>query len=233
MTPALAPGTLRTIHRVWARRLGAPAHSFEADGVVPVVWDGADAVSVVRLGGAIVLGGPESALGALRDLPGPRLLDPAAVMLALEGRGPRLFGAAHLAFVDQGKVTAPASVRSASRGDLEEVLATLSEDERAESGLREMERWWVASGPTGAPAAAAGCETWDGAIAHLGVAVAPQRRGTGLGAAAASAAIARSLASGLVPQWRSGVGNAASRRLGTTLGAVPLGEQVTVDLDLR
>lgn len=58
-------------------------------------------------------------------------------------------------------------------------------------------------------------------------------RGPGAGGGTesiASAAITDALSSGLVVQWRSGVDNEASEVLGRRLGAVALGEQITVDL---
>lgn len=197
-----------------------------------MVWDGVPAASVVRLGGTTVVGAPSAALASLRELTPQQLVEPAALIAALERFDPELFGAARLAFADRRTVTAlthqPA--REATRADLQAVTDALTEAERDECGLLEMDRWWVLEQRAHEPVAAAGYEIWDDRIAHIGVAVAPSHRGEGLGAAVASAVISDAVSSGLVVQWRSGVDNAASAELGRRLGAVVLGEQVTVDL---
>lgn len=220
------------VHEVWAGRLGVDAAAFGADGVVPVVWGGIRAVTVVRLGGTTVVGAPRETLASLRQLTPQQLVEPAALIAALESFDPELFGAARLAFADRSTVTAltQPSVREATRADLEAVADTLAPAERDECGLLEMDRWWVLEQRADQPVAAAGYEIWNGRLAHLGVAVAPGHRGEGLGAAVASAAISRALSSGLVVHWRSGVDNEASEELGRRLGALALGEQITVDL---
>jgi len=232
VTTALAPDSVRAIRRVWAERLGTTEGLLEHDGAAAVRWDAVPAASVVRIAGTTVVGAPPRALEKLASLDPASLLDPESLMNALEGLSPTLFGAAVLSYLDAGTFT-PVSDRraaAAARDEVEPMLRALPSAERDESGLEEMDRWWVVTAADGTPLAAAGCETWNGALAHLGVAVAPQARGTGSGAAAASAAIEHALGDGLVVQWRSGVRNHASRRLGARLGAVPLGEQVTVDL---
>lgn len=232
MIPTLESDSLRTIHQVWAGRLGVEAAAFDVDGVVPVVWGGAPAASVVRLGGTTVVGAPKAALAALRDLAPQQLVDPAALIAALAGFGPELFGAARLAFADRRTITTSTRppAREATRADLQAVTDALPPSERDECGLLEMDRWWVPEHRKHRLMAAAGYEIWDGWLAHVGVAVAPGHRGEGLGTAVASATIGDALSSGLVVQWRSGADNEASEALGRRLGAVALGEQVTVDL---
>lgn len=232
MNRTLEPDSLRAIHEVWAGRLGAEAAAFDAEGVVPVVWDGIRAATVVRLGGTIVVGAPREALAPLRDLTPQQLVQPAALITALQSFGPELFGAATLAFADRSTaaaVTRP-SVHAATRAELQAVTDALSPEEQDECGLLEMDRWWVLEQRPHQLVAAAGCEIWDDQLAHVGVAVAPGHRGEGLGAAVASAVITDALSSGRVVQWRSGVDNKASEQLGRRLGAVTLGEQITVDL---
>lgn len=234
MTTVLAPASLRTIRRVWAERLGTTEALLEHDGVSGVRWDAVPAASVVRIAGATLVGAPPSALERLQGLAGSSLLDPEELMRALEGLGPSLFGAAELAYLDAGTFLPSVSrtVCGAGRDEVEHLLRALPSTERDESGLEEMDRWWVVREADRTPVAVAGCEIWNDALAHLGVAVVPNARGTGAGAAVASAAVRNALDDGLVVQWRSGVGNHASRRLGARLGAVPLGQQVTVDLSM-
>lgn len=232
MTTALAPASLRAIRRVWAGRLGTTEALLESDGVSAVRWEAIPAASVVRIARTTVVGAPPRALEKLASLDPSSLRDSESLMRALEGLGPTLLGAAGLSYIDAGTFTPSSVLRAtaAERDDVERMLRALPNAERDESGLEEMDRWWVVTAADGTPVAAAGCETWNGALAHLGVAVVPDARGTGAGAAAASAAIAHSLGEGLIVQWRSGIDNHASRRLGARLGAVSLGEQVTVDL---
>jgi GNAT superfamily N-acetyltransferase len=232
VTTALAPDSLRAIRRVWAGRLGTTEASLERAGVSALRWEAIPAASVVRIAGTTVVGAPSWALEKLESLDPSSLLDPESLVSALEGLGPTLFGAAGLSYIDARTFTPSTGLRAtaAGRDDVERMLRALPNAERDESGLEQMDRWWVVTAADGAPVAVAGCETWNSALAHLGVAVVPDARGTGAGAAAASAAIAQSLGEGLVVQWRGGVDNHASRRLGERLGAVPLGEQVTVDL---
>lgn len=232
MDRTLEPDPLRTVHEVWAGRLGVEAAAFDADGVVSVAWDGIRAASVVRLGGTTVVGAPREALAALRELAPQQLVEPAALIAALESFGPELFGAATLAFADRSTVAAAtrSTVREATRAVLQAVTDTLASEEQDECGLLEMDRWWVLEERADEPIAAAGYGIWNDKLAHLGVAVAPGHRGEGLGATVASAAITDALSSGLVVQWRSGVDNEASELLGHRLGAITLGEQITVDL---
>lgn len=234
MTTALAPDTLRTIRRVWGERLGVAEGALEREGVSTVPWEAIPAASVVRIAGATILGAPPRALERLTGRTATTLLDPAALVSALDELEPVLFGAAQLAYLDAGTFApAPSLQAAAADGEaIDGMLEALPARDRDESGLAEMDRLWVVKGSGGTAVAAAGYETWNGAIAHLGVAVAPGARGGGLGAVVASAAAAHALDAGLVVQWRSGAANLASRRLGERLGAVPLGEQVTVDLSV-
>lgn len=232
MIPALSDTSLRTTRRVWAERMGTSEALWERDGVTTVRWDTVPAASVVGIAGALLVGAPPSALERIRDLDLDSLLDSGALMNALEELGPTMFGAAELAYLDAGTFR-PSHSRTAvaaARDEVKRMILALPASEWEESGLEEMDRWWVVREPDGTPVAVAGCETWNGTLAHLGIAVVPIARGTGAGVAAASAAITQALDDGLIVQWRSEVRNQASRRLGARLGAVPLGRQVTVDL---
>lgn len=187
-------------------------------------------MAVVRVGATVVIGAPEHLLSPLRELPPSQLLEPASLMSALADHRPELLGPARLAYVDARSLSlsSTSTARRASRLELASVLAACEDEDSEESGLEDMERWWIADGPDGEPAAAAGYEIWDDHIAQLGILVAPGHRGNGYGAGAASAAIEHALEAGLVPQWRSAAGNEPSERLGMRLGFVPYGEQITL-----
>jgi RimJ/RimL family protein N-acetyltransferase len=81
-----------------------------------------------------------------------------------------------------------------------------------------------------ATTAGSGYDEWEGILAHLGILVPPALRRTGLGTLAAAMATNDALDSGLVPQWRARVENAASRGLARRLGFEPVGTQTTVVL---
>jgi GNAT superfamily N-acetyltransferase len=84
-----------------------------------------------------------------------------------------------------------------------------------------------------APAALAAIATvrvWADAIGHLSVFTAAPARRRGLASRVATAVTEQALANGVVPQWRSRVGNDASERVADRLGFAPLGRQLFVRL---
>lgn len=230
MTTSLSVGSLRVLHEMWAGRLDVSPSVFEEEQTLFRSWPGASAAVVVRVGFTVVIGAPEHLLTPLRELPPPQLLEPDSLMAALADHTPQLLGPARLAYADARSLSlgTTSTVRRASRAELAPVLAASPDEDRGESGLEEMERWWIADGRDGEPTAAAGYETWGDRIAQLGILVTPGHRGHGYGASAASAAIEHALSVGLIPQWRSAAGNNASQRLGRRLGFVPHGEQIAL-----
>ncbi|MEF9884715.1 GNAT family N-acetyltransferase [Streptomyces sp. P9-A4] len=88
-----------------------------------------------------------------------------------------------------------------------------------------------ASGGNGGAAviAAAGYRTWPESTAHISVLTAPGHRGRGLARRTASAAVARALEAGLMPQWRART--VESRAVARALGFRELGMQLSVRLD--
>ena len=64
--------------------------------------------------------------------------------------------------------------------------------------------------------------------AHVGILVAPDQRGRGVGRALAAAATARALDLGRVPQWRAATDNPASRVIARAVGYVEVGRQLSV-----
>jgi GNAT superfamily N-acetyltransferase len=79
--------------------------------------------------------------------------------------------------------------------------------------------------------ATCGWRVWSGATAHLGVLTAPAARGQGAGRVAASAAVDRALAAGLLPQWRARI--PASRAVAAALGFVEVGAQLSLRVTAR
>lgn len=228
MNTTLSDEALRVIRRAWAGRLGVPPDVFASDQLVFVDRAPHPVVVVVRLGATTVVAAPEQSLASLRQLPAHLLLEAPALQAALDAERTRLIGTAQLSFADSGTFTPRRTprTREASLVDVETVASACSAEEREESGLLEMETWWVVDAPAGQPMAAAGYEIWDEAIAHVGLAVAPRHRARGLGAAVATAAVQDALGHGAIPQWRSAGENAASTIVGKRLGFVPLGTQL-------
>jgi len=69
---------------------------------------------------------------------------------------------------------------------------------------------------------------WDDTLGHVGVFSAAHARRRGLASRVGSAVVTHALTLGLVPQWRSRLGNEASARVADQLGFVDLGRQMTV-----
>ncbi|MBL7632332.1 GNAT family N-acetyltransferase [Frankia nepalensis] len=113
-----------------------------------------------------------------------------------------------------------------SAQDLRALLASVSAEDADECGLDEITSpaSVVRDGPR-LVAAAGFCE-WPGAVAHLGVLTATDARGRGLARQVASAAVARALDDGLLPQWRARP--MPSRELARTLGFRELGAQLSI-----
>jgi RimJ/RimL family protein N-acetyltransferase len=76
--------------------------------------------------------------------------------------------------------------------------------------------------------AVATLRVWNDALGHLGVFSAAHARRHGRASKVGSAAVAHALTLGLVPQWRSRIGNDASARVADQLGFVELGKQLTI-----
>ena len=107
------------------------------------------------------------------------------------------------------------------------VLAAASFDV-AESGIEEISTAAFAVLEHGQVVAAAGYRNWPRETAHLNVLTAAAARGRGLARAAASAAVARAIEEGRLPQWRARP--LASRRVARALGFRELGFQVSIRL---
>jgi GNAT superfamily N-acetyltransferase len=69
---------------------------------------------------------------------------------------------------------------------------------------------------------------WNDEIGQVSVFTASHARGRGVAAGAGSAVVEQARTRGLVPQWRSRLGNGASARVADKLGFVALGTQVFV-----
>jgi len=196
-------------------------------GIAPPGWTG-----VVRVGDAFAIEAGEAnteALEALRSLDDPS--DPAQVARTL--RPTRTLGPGELFYLPGGGEVATLEVA----GEIEEVAVTsitdwldrLAVDDLDESGVDEMEQVLVLR-RDGVVLGAAGHLDWPSDIGHLGVIVAPQARGTGVGSALGAAATRRVLSLGRHPQWRAAAWNEASQIAAGRIGYQQMGRQFSFQL---
>ena len=111
---------------------------------------------------------------------------------------------------------------------VQDLLARVPVEDVDESGLADITSPAVVVRTGSATLAAAGYRVWPASTAHVGVLTATAERGRGLARAVASAAVAHSLDSGLMPQWRARP--EASRRVARALGFLELGSQLSLRL---
>jgi RimJ/RimL family protein N-acetyltransferase len=232
MPSSLSTATLRTVERLWEERLRAQEGALSSSQVSFVEWPGFTAAVIVDNGGSVLVAGPAEAIGRLHGHPRHELVDAGAAESALVDLRPRLIGQALLGYADESTLTrAPAAwpVRQADLGAVEQAISHCDPEDRDESGLSEMNIWFVAE-DEGVPVAAAGFEQWPQGVAHCGVTVGTEHRGRGIGHAVATEAVEHALVEHAVAQWRSRDTNVASTRLGERLGFVQVGTQTAFEL---
>ncbi|MEU8262497.1 GNAT family N-acetyltransferase [Micromonospora sp. NPDC048999] len=142
-----------------------------------------------------------------------------------------VLGPAALAYLDEKEfkpATAVADVEWLRPGhpDIGELLAGVSEEEAAESGIDDVTSSVFVIREGGRLVAAAGYRRWPSSVAHLSVLTSSHCRGRGLAGAVASAAVAEAQRNELLPQWRARP--EPSQRLARRLGFCQLGTQVSI-----
>ncbi len=204
---------------------------------VTAMWErwASDAVEDEFVGVAVVVIGAHRFLRAPRHLR-DRLVDPPVeldeLVARLEGDVERVVGVARLAYADGGSLQlAPSDDLIAISDDDARLVALAHAAERAE--------WLEASADEPCVArlgvvegndllAVATLQVWDDAIGHFGVFTRADARCRGLAGRTATGVIRLARTRGLVPQWRSLIGNDASAAVADHLGFVPLGRQLFV-----
>lgn len=232
MSSSSRPATLHVVERLWEERMRAQEGALSTSEVSFVECPGFTAAVIVDIGGSVLVAGPAEAISRLHGLPRQGLVNADAAESALVDLRPQLIGQALLGYADESTFTpAPAArtVRRADRGAVEQAISHCEPEDRDESGLLEMNVWFVAE-HEGMPVAAAGYESWPRSVAHCGVAVGAEHRGRGLGQAVASDAVEHALREHTVAQWRSRDTNVASRHVGERLGFVRMGTQTAFEL---
>ncbi len=99
-------------------------------------------------------------------------------------------------------------------------------EEWGEAGMDEPGSQRFAVIDNGTIVATTNVRHWGTTIGHIGVFTAPTARRRGLAAVVGSAAANYCVEAGLVPQWRSRIGNVASACAADRLGFVPAGRQI-------
>jgi RimJ/RimL family protein N-acetyltransferase len=209
---------------------------------VPVVVSPGSALCPPGWAGVVVLG--DAALVTAPDPGTARLIEQGLGGVAvasltdayvLRSRLPvaEILGPASLAYLDAAEFRPQPGSAAVTPLDLDDpafrqfVLAA-DPEEAEESGVREITTPAFAVREHGQVVAAAGYRDWPQGTAHLSVLTAAAARGRGLARAAASAAVARAIADGRLPQWRARP--MASRRVARALGFRELGLQVSIRL---
>jgi GNAT superfamily N-acetyltransferase len=199
--------------------------------ICPPGWAG-----IVVIGDAAIATAPDPEAAqlieqALGDLPVASLTD--AYLLRNGLPVAEILGPASLAYLDPAEFrpqpgTAAITPLDLDDPDFGQFLLAADPEEVEESGLREITSPAFAVREHGQVVAAAGYRDWPHGTAHLSVLTAAAARGRGLARAAASAAVARAIADGRLPQWRARP--MASRRVARALGFRELGLQVSIRL---
>ncbi|MCY1140141.1 GNAT family N-acetyltransferase [Actinoplanes sp. Pm04-4] len=237
--------------RLWAGLAGAPVE-FGADGLEVVVSSSSRLcppgwVGIVRVSEGVIATAPDerSADVVRRGLGG---LGAAALtdVDVVRGRLPveDVLGPATLAYCDADGFRAGADecraaadgvragaddgVERVAVGELGSLIGRVSDDERGEAGLEDIDSAAFVLRSAGEIVAASGYEVWPTGTAHLSVLTDPRHRGRGLARSVASAAVRDALRAGLVPQWRARP--EPSRRLARALGFRELGAQLSIRL---
>jgi hypothetical protein len=233
----MEPGTRAIVELAWARRLGLPDDALEPGTSWRLTRSDAAVAMFVSLWEHRVLVGPDWLLERAEGVD-DEVLASGPGLLGLTARTPggtaagRLLGEGLLAFTDryvehEALETVVVADDPQAVHDLERQCPP---DDVTEVGLGAMTERFVLLDDREATTAGSGYDEWEGILAHLGVLVPPALRRTGLGTLAAAMATNDALDSGLVPQWRARVENAASLGLARRLGFEAVGTQTTVVL---
>src|SRR4051812_19841564 len=209
----LAESTIEAVRHFWAGRFDID----DAEKAPVRAVRGGDAISVVRIGDATFAVAPESCAPQVSALAPEARVD-VDRLESIAGDRARALGIAHLAYADNGALHRTDDCNIEPIDDEDTRLFGLA----AACGAAE---WLEASMDHPVVrrfglfvdddlVACAGYEDWDGTIAQLDVIVHPAQRGRGYARHVGAHAAAVAIDAGLVAQWRSSFGNAASTAVG-------------------
>lgn len=223
-----------------ARAAGAPggARRVEVvldDGAV-LPGQGERVATVLRLGEAAVVVGPEWFVTACRDLDDEVLALESTLLRIGAAHGVRSCGEHTLYYADEAPEVDPAQSIAVSFDSAHalEVGALCPADDVTAAALPQWDHT-AALVPVGedgqsggAACAAAGYDVFSGIVARLGVLAVPHLRGRGLGTYAAASAMESAWLDGLVPSARVPEGHTMAHHIAVAVGMEPLGTQTSV-----
>ncbi|MFJ6478573.1 MULTISPECIES: GNAT family N-acetyltransferase [unclassified Streptomyces] len=233
---------LNRARALWAELAGAPVE-FRPSGRAKVViapgslWCPPSWTGIVRIGDAALVTAPSPRAAGMVDAATRKMTHQEVVDIArlrtvlpvLDVLGPAsLFYLGRDGFLPAHGGTEVEQLPIGD-GDLAALLSLAGEEEAGESGLEDISSPAFCLRRGDEVVAAAGYRVWPQSVAHLSVLVSPHWRGRRLARAVASAAVARALDAGLLPQWRARP--RPSQRVAVALGFHELGTQLSVRLD--
>lgn len=187
-------------------------------------------VQVVRLyGSTVVVVFPDCPFGEAFLSSSGDLADP-EVLRVIAGDPAETLGPAELLFFDPTKAVDAVdgvSVVAATDARIAELVAAADAAEVSESSIEDVHVPLSVATVDGRVVAACGWEVWAPSVAHICVLTDPEHRGRGYARLVALHATRRALDLGLLPQWRSREGNAASAALAKSIGYELHGRQVS------
>ena len=198
--------------------------------------DGEHVATVLRLGEAAVVAGPEWFVTACRDVDDEVLALESTLLRIGAGHGARSRGEHTLYYADEAPAVDPAQSIAVSFDSAHalEVGALCPADDVTAAALPQWNHTAAlvpvfADGQGGGVAcAAAGYDVLSGIVARLGVLAVPHLRGKGLGTYAAAAAMESAWLDGLVPSARVPEGHTQAHHIAVAVGMEPLGTQTSI-----
>ncbi|MFD3810784.1 GNAT family N-acetyltransferase [Rhodococcus sp. NPDC058639] len=214
----------------WCRALGLADTALTTPGAVLRVDATTRTLRILRVGDAVAVVGPESAVSAIAELT-PDRIDETAVRNATGGRAVRIEDLGLCAdWVDATRVRDPLVSHEAE--DLAELLRHCPPDDVTETDLPLAwpSRSFVLLDDDRRPLAGAGYRELHSLLADVRVISAPEYRRLGLAATVTTLATHDALDTGLIPMSRVRRGNVAARGLAAVSGYTEWGTQMTVRL---
>lgn len=199
--------------------------------------DGERVATVLRLGEAAVVAGPEWFVTACRDVDDEVLALESTLLRIGAGHGARSRGEHTLYYADEAPAVDPAQSIAVSFDSAHalEVGALCPADDVTAAALPQWDHTaalvpvFADSQGGGVACAAAGHDVLSGIVARLGVLAVPHLRGKGLGTYAAAAAMESAWLDGLVPSARVPEGHTQAHHIAVAVGMEPLGTQTSIE----
>ena len=216
--------------RYWASVFQVERSQLRLPGLHITYVDDPDAgIYVLELGETVRVRAPRHRAPEVEKLPFDTALDEDAWRAALRGSDPVVLGpAAH--YIASGEVGSSNEATHPSLAQVRRMTEGVVAEEVEESGVLEpdVENFglWV----DGTLAAVSSLSPWVGGRTDVGLLVAPQFRGRGLGREVAAIALDASIRRAGIARWRCRENNAASVALATGFRLQPYGRNLGIRL---